>query len=285
MQQIADSVYVSDEYPYVTVGCIVGPTGVVAVDAPTLPGDALAWRREILEIAQGPIVYTALTDAHPHRLLCAALLEAPIVSSRPAYEQAADYSKGFWRNVVRRLKQNHPQEGDALSDITPSLPRILFNEHLTLHRAGVEVTMEPVAGAAPGSSWVKPNDTDVMFLGDTLVVERPPVMRECPDTKAWLDTLTSLRRPHHAGVAFVPGRGSVGDQSDTEPLSEYIRLARRRVRSLHRNEKPRDSVTDFVDELLSIFPLSDQERSQYRRRARNGLKRVYDELEPNQDGG
>jgi ribosomal 50S subunit-associated protein YjgA (DUF615 family) len=68
-------------------------------------------------------------------------------------------------------------------------------------------------------------------------------------------------------------------------LSEYIRLARRRVRSLHRSEQQRDAVVDVVDELLAIFPLPDNDRSRFRRRARNGLKQVYDELAPDQDGG
>jgi hypothetical protein len=103
-------------------------------------------------------------------------------------------------------------------------------------------------------------------------------MDETPDTKAWLDTLTRLRRPPFAGTTLVPGRGPLSDQSATHPLSEYVRLARRRVRSLHRNARPRDDVAGSVNELLSIFALSDTERDRFRRRVRNGLKHVYDEL-------
>lgn len=285
MNQIAPNVYVSTEYAYVNVGCIVGPSGVVAIDVPTLPGDTLAWRREISELTDRPIVYTALTDAHPHRLLCASMLEAPIVASKAAYEHAADYSRGFWRNVVRRLKRDHSPHEAALRSIEPGLPTLLFSDGLTLHKGGIDVMMESAAGAAPGSGWVRLEDANVLFLGDTLVVGRPPVMEECPDTKAWLDTLTMLRRPRFSDVTFVPGRGGIGGQSATEPLSEYVRLARRRIRSLHRAGKPRDEVVDLVDELLAVFPLSDEERSRFRRRARNGLKRVYDELAPDRDSG
>lgn len=285
MKQIAPNVYVSTEYTYVNVGCVVGPTGVVAVDVPTLPDEALDWRRQISELTQQPIVYTTLTDAHPHRLLCASLLEAPVVASRGAYEQAADYSRGFWRNVVRRLKRNHPEQGEALKTVRPPLPKLLFSDTILLHKGGTGVSMEKVTGAAPGSSWVKVQDVQVMFLGDTLVAEKPPVMDECPDTKGWLDTLTQLRRPYLSDVTFIPGRGPLGDQSTTEPLSEYVRLARRRVRSLHREGRPRDDVVELVDELLSVFDLSDEERSHYRRRVRNGLKQVYDQLAPDEDSG
>jgi glyoxylase-like metal-dependent hydrolase (beta-lactamase superfamily II) len=278
MEQIAPNIYVSTTFPYVNVGCAVGPTGVVAFDAPTLPRDALAWRRQISELTGQPIVYTVLTDAHPHRLLCASLLQAPIVSSRAAYEHAAEYTRGFWRSIVRRLIRYHSQQEETLRDADPALPEILFSDTLTLHKAGVDVEIERVDGPAPGSVWINMKAADVLFAGDALVVGRPPVMDETPDTKAWLDTLTRLRRPHFASTTFVPGRGRLSDQSATHPLSEYVRVARRRVRSLHRDDRPRDEAAGFVNELLSIFALSDAERDRFRRRVRNGLKHVYDEL-------
>jgi glyoxylase-like metal-dependent hydrolase (beta-lactamase superfamily II) len=278
MEQIAPNVYISTAFPYVNVGCVVGPTGVVALDAPALPGDALTWRRQILQLTDRPIVYTVLTDAHPHRLLSASLLQAPIVSSRAAYSYAAEHTRGFWRTVVRRLKRYNPEHEEIPQDADPVLPEILFSDTLTLHKTGVDVTIERVDGPAPGSAWIRPGDADVLFAGDTLVVGQPPVMDETPDTRAWLDTLTRLRRPHFADTKFVPGRGPIGDQSATFLLSEYVRVARRRVRSLHRGARPRDDAAGFVNELLSIFPLSDAERDRFRRRVRNGLKHVYDEL-------
>lgn len=285
MKQIAPNVYVSTEYHYVNVGCVVGPKGVVSIDAPTLPKDALDWRRQILELEAGPIVYTALTDTHPHRLLCAGLLEAPVVTSRPAYELAAEYSRGFWRNTVRRLRRHHPDQETTLKSVEPVLPEILFSQTLTLYKGGANVTIERVEGAAPGSAWVDLRDEGVLFAGDTVVVGRPPVIDETPNTKAWLDTLSALRRSRFADVKFVPGRGVVTDQNATEPLSEYIRVVRRRVRSLHRAGRSRDDVTEFTDELLSLFSLSDAERNRFRRRVRNGLKRVYDELTPDEEEG
>jgi glyoxylase-like metal-dependent hydrolase (beta-lactamase superfamily II) len=284
MEQIAPNMYVSTTFDYINVGCVVGPTGVVALDAPTLPQDALGWRREIARLTDRPIVYTVLTDAHPHRILCASLFEAPIVASTVAYQHAADYTRGFWRSVVRRLRRHHPEQEEALRNVDPTLPEILFNSTLMLHKGGVEVTIERIDGAAPGSAWIKPVEADALFLGDTLVVGQPPVMDETPDTKAWLDTLTQLRRPRFAGTTLVPGRGPLSDQAATSQLSEYIRVARRRVRSLHRTAGPQDDVASFVGELLSILELPDSELDRFRRRVRNGLKRLYDELTPRGEG-
>lgn len=278
MKQIAPNIYVSTEYPYVNVGCVVGPNGTVALDVPSLPEDALNWRRRVLEVGEGPIVYTALTDAHPHRLLCAGLLEAPIVASKAAYEVASEYTRGFWRNVTRRLRRYHPEQETALKEVEPVLPEILFTNTLTLHKGGADVTIERIDGAAPGSAWIDLREEGILFVGDTLVIGRPPVMSETPDSKAWLDTLTTLRRPRFSDVTLVPGRGPLSDQSGTEKLSEYIRVARRRVRSLVRSGGPRDDVSGFTDELLSLYSLPDGERDPFRRRVRNGLKQVYDQL-------
>lgn len=283
MKKIAPTVYVSTEYPDVNVGCVVGPKGTVALDVPTLPRDALDWRRRMLEVSEGPVVYTVLTDAHPHRLLCAGLLEAPIVASKAAYEVASKYTRGFWRNVIRRLRRHYPDQETSLREVEPVLPEILFSDSLTLHKGGADVTIEKIDGAAPGSVWMDLRDEGILFVGDTLVVGKPPVMSQTPDSRAWLDTLTTLRRSRFSDVVLVPGRGALSDQSATEQLSEYIRVARRRVRSLHRSDSPRENATGFTDELLSLYPLSDAERAPFRRRVRNGLKHVYDQLTPEEE--
>lgn len=284
MRQIAPNIYISTNYPEVNVGLVVGPAGVVAVDAPTLPRDALRWQQQIAERIDRPILYTVLTDTHPHRLLCAGLLGAPIVSSQAAYEQAAEYSKGFWQDVVRQLKCRYPEEKSALTDVDPVLPEILFSDTLTLHKGGTNVTVKRIQGGAPGSAWVDLRDKGVLFVGDTLVVGVPPVMDAGPDTKAWLNMLTTIRRPRFSDIKIVPGRGPISDQSATRPLSEYIRTARRRARSLHTAGRPKDDAAQFVDELISIFPVSDEDH-RLRHRVKEGLSRVYEELEPDKGDG
>jgi len=278
MKELAPNIYVSTDYPYVNVGFVVRAAGVIAIDAPTLPSNALAWRQQIEDVTDVPILYTVITDAHPDRLLCAGLLEAPIVASQAAYRQTTDYSAGFWRTVIRRLKRRHPEEKDSLADVDPLLPEILFQDNLTLHRCGADVTVTETPGGAPGSAWVDLHDEGVIFTGDILTAGIPPIMEEALDTKAWLDTLTKLRRPRFSGITIVPGRGPVSDQSATETLSEYIRVSRRRVRALHRDERPQDDVKEFTDELLSLFAAPQDDAKRFQRRVRNGLKRVYEEL-------
>ena len=280
MKEIAPHIYASTEYSGVNVGFIVVPAGAIAVDAPTLPGDARAWRQRIVEIAGGPILYVVLTDAHPDRLLSAGLLEAPIVAARAAYEHAAAYTDGFWRGIIEDWTRRHPGAAGELAGVRIVLPEIMFTSRVILHKGGVDVTVERVAGAAPGSARIYLREQDVLFAGDTLVVGTHPYLAAAPDTGAWLKTLRTLRRARFSKTTIVPGRGPLCDQSATQPLSEYITLARRRVRSLHTAGRARVDTVALVAELLPLFPAPDDERELVQRRIKAGLDRLYEELRP-----
>lgn len=278
MRKIAPNIYVSTQYPGVNVGFVVLPKGAVAVDAPTLPQDALAWRKQILEKAGGPILYVVLTDAHPDRMLSVSLLEAPIVAARAAYERASVYTEGFRRGVVEGWARRYPSAAEDLSKVPLALPEVMFAESLTLHKGGEDVTIRHVDGCSPGSSWIYFQERDVLFAGDTVVVDTHPFMEATLDTKAWLNTLKSLRRTRYSETVIVPGRGLVCDQSATHPLSEYVALMRRRARSLQAGGRARVDKAATVAELMSYFPVAGDEHDLVQRRVKAGLDRLCEQL-------
>jgi glyoxylase-like metal-dependent hydrolase (beta-lactamase superfamily II) len=285
MKQIAPDVYASTEYPGVNVGFIVTPVGSIAVDAPTLPRDARAWRQRIVEVAGGPVLYVVLTDTHPDRLLSAGLLEAPVIAAQAACERALAYTEGFWRSVVEGWGRRYPEMADDLAGVSVALPEITFTSSLTLYKGGMDVTVTCVAGAAPGSAWVYMPERDVLFTGDVLVAASHPFMAASPGTKAWLNTLTALRRARFAETTMIPGRGPLCDQAATGPLSEYIVLARRRVRSLYTPEQTRPDLAPLVAEMLPLFAVPEDERESVTRRIKAGLDRLYEELGLSDDHG
>jgi glyoxylase-like metal-dependent hydrolase (beta-lactamase superfamily II) len=277
MKKIAPDIYVSTQYPGVNVGFVVLPEGAVAVDAPTLPQDAQAWRKQIMKKAGGPILYVVLTDAHPDRMLSVGLLGAPIVAARAAYERASVYTDGFRRGVVEGWARRYPGAADDLAKVSVALPEVMFTESLTLHKGGEDVTIRRVDGCSPGSSWIHFQERDVLFAGDTVVVDTHPFMEATLDTKAWLNTLKSLRRTHYSKTVIVPGRGPICDQSATHPLSEYIALARRRARSLQAGGRARVDKATAVAELLSYFPVAGDEHDLVQRRVKAGLDRLCEQ--------
>jgi glyoxylase-like metal-dependent hydrolase (beta-lactamase superfamily II) len=279
MRKIASNVYASTEYPGANVGFIVMPAGAIAVDVPALPRDARAWRQQITETADGPILYLVLTDGHPDRLLSARLLEAPIVAARGVYNRASVYTEGFWRGVVEGWARRYPEAAHDLAGASIVLPEVMFTTSLTLRKGGVDLTIDYVAGAAPGSAWVHLPERGVLFAGDTLVVDSHPFLDAAPDTKAWLNTLTALRRPRFSKTTIVPGRGPLCDPAASRPLSDYIALARRRVRSLRATGAGRVDMTARVAEMLPLFPIAEGERDLVPRRIKAGLDQLYREFQ------
>jgi glyoxylase-like metal-dependent hydrolase (beta-lactamase superfamily II) len=278
MKKIAPNIYASTQYPGVNVGFVVLPKGAVAVDAPTLPRDALAWRKQIEKTAGGPILYVVLTDAHPDRMLSVALLEAPIVAARAAYERAVAYTEGFRRGVVEGWARRYPNAAIDLAQAPVALPEVMFTESLTLHKGGEDVIVKRVDGCSPGSSWIHFRERRVLFAGDTVVVDTHPFMEATVDSRAWLSTLRSLRRSRYSETTIVPGRGPISDQSATSPLSAYIALARRRARSMQGGGRARVDRAAAAAELLSYFPIADDEHDLVQRRVKAGLDRLCEEL-------
>jgi glyoxylase-like metal-dependent hydrolase (beta-lactamase superfamily II) len=276
LKKLSARVYASTQYPGVNVGFVMMAAGAVAVDAPTLPADARAWRREVTEKAGGPILYLVLTDAHPDRLLSAGLLGAPIVASRAAYERAARLADGPWRSAAERWSHTHPDSAKALAQARPALPEILLISSLTLSRGDDRLTVECVDGAAPGSVWLDLREEGVLFAGDTFVTGQHPRMEATADSKAWLGTLKRLRRRAYEDTTIVPGRGSPCKPEATRQLSDYIAIVRRRARSLRRTG--RAGLAEAVAELIKFYAASADRRELEEQQARANLEQAIRQL-------
>jgi glyoxylase-like metal-dependent hydrolase (beta-lactamase superfamily II) len=225
-----------------------------------------------------------LTDAHPDRLLGAGLLGAPLVASRQAYDNAATYTDGFWRSVVDRWARRHPDAADELDASNVVMPQVLFSDTITLRKGGEDVVLTKIEGAAPGSIWMCIAEQSVLFAGDTVVSGFHPTVASSPDTGAWLETLRTLRRPRFSEVKIVPGKGLLCDGRETQALSDYLVLARRRIRSLHAASRPSRDISTLISELLSAFPVPPGERDWVQRCIKADLDQLYSDLQPEPAG-
>jgi len=62
MQRISDSVFVETGFRGCNVGFVVTKEGVVVIDTPMVPREAIKWREEIAR--HGPIRYVINTEPH-----------------------------------------------------------------------------------------------------------------------------------------------------------------------------------------------------------------------------
>lgn len=282
IQNVAPNVYVSTFYPGINVSFILTDAGPVAIDAPLLPADAEAWRREIIDVAGGPIRNVILTDHRLERTLGAGRLKAPVVSGRRTFELLKTSSEEARAESLEIWAQDHPQAAIELEEQEIVAPEVTVAGQVLLHGAP-QIVVESVDGAASGSVWVRLIEERVLIAGDTVVCNVHPLLDQAPDTRAWLRTLVKVRRAYFTGDIIIPGRGSICTKTDTRALSEYIQRARRRIRSIHGSERDRSDIASLIMEFLALFPTDDVNRERIERRIQLGLEHVYEELKPEEE--
>jgi cyclase len=277
VREIAPNVFIETGYRLVNVGAILTGDGWVLVDAPPYPRDAQHWRDCLAEVAPLPVLALILTDGQRDRLLGACWFGArTIVGHEETLTQIANLPQTFFDSASDVLASNAP-ERDEFAEVRLLAPNIGFTERMELRYGGWHIPLLAMAGPTAGSAWVHLPEQRVLFAGPSICVDEHPTIASC-STKDWLETLTELRRPRFAADVIVPGRGQVVDKSATEPISNYLRVARRRVYSLFRAGRPRADTAALVPELLEMFPYDASDSENVQRRIKSGLDRIYEEF-------
>lgn len=277
MHELAPGVYVETGFRRVTVGAILTDVGFVLIDTPPYPEDARNWQAQLADIANLPVVAIVNTDGHRDRVLGNCWFDSGVIV---AHDSTIAYLKSLPNNFIDSAVDTliyHPYERNLFTHLQLRLPTVGFTQRMQLRFGGRNIPLLAKAGPTSGSVWVHLPDEHIVFTGDSVIVnEHPHISGPC--TKDWLENLTVLRRARFQADHIVPGRGPVTDKNATEPISNYLRLARRRVYSLYRAGRPRADTSMLVAELVELFPCADSALDDIQRRVKSGLDRIYEEF-------
>jgi len=64
----------------------------------------------------------------------------------------------------------------------------------------------------------------------------------------------------------------------TEPVSDYIRMLRAKVRSQYRTGRSKSEAAVVINQMIDYFPYRPGDKSFVEKRIRAGISRVYDEM-------
>ncbi len=278
MQEIADGIVVSTEFRRITVGAYATGKGLICFDVPPFPVDARRWHAQLLERFKQPIRLVVLTDAQRDRLLGLHWFDEALIVAHDATFQALRALPANYVDLSADLLATNSSERLSFSGVRLCTPRVTFSQRMTAYVQDVPLTLIAMPGPTPGNIWVHFEEQGIWFVGDSVVNGVPPYMGRV-QSKAWLDSLTFLRRPRSGADVIVPGRGPLTTREATVELSEFLRYLRRRVQNFARAGRPRAElltlVPDAVDRLEHVRPA---ERDDVERRVRTGLESIYDEF-------
>ncbi len=276
MQEIkpGTGIFVSTTFRRANVGAVQTDDGWILIDTPAYPEEARRWRAQLLRYDPAPVRYVINTDHHRDRIIGGHWFEGHVLGHRHTSDAIRALPNSFVDQAIEALARDETERasfsGVKLKKLDASFSRRLYIKH-----GGRTVLLLSMPGPTPGSTWVHFPDARIVFTGDSVVVGTHPYLSHAV-SKAWLDSLTALRRARFAADVVVPGRGPVTDKTATVPVSEYLRLARRRVSNLYRTGCPRSDVAALAPEFIDLFPLGGPYED-IQRRVKSGLERIYEE--------
>ena len=221
MRRISEHVYAEIYLWGCNPGFVVTSDGVVMIDTPQQPIDAVRWRERIEEF--GPIRHLVNTEPHGDHIMGNAYFPGVEVIGQDGmlrrYEEAVPRMTSAERLETTIATDpdsvwllNHPQ-------YPPNPPTRLFTDELTLELGGTTIRCLHVPGHTPPQTAVHLPQEGVVFTGDNVVSRVKSFIQEADPCEglAALDTIRAL----DADV-IVPGHGEPCDNAYLTEQAEII---------------------------------------------------------------
>lgn len=281
MKEVIPGLFVESSYEPYNLAIVATESGGIVVDLPPNPMHAMNWL-ERARSTVGDLRYVVLTNGGRDRQMGTTVCDVPMIATEGAMRILATYDEDRpRREFLEALTGRYPEETAAFEGLGPRKPMLAFNEAFVLHAGDRELHFEVVDGAGPGSLWIYVPEEEILIAGDTVVSGAVPPMAETPDSKAWLNTMTSLA--HRQTVkSIVPGRGeALMPRADIEPQREFMRVMRRAARTIARRGEDNLGLSRTAQELGQTF--FNHEGQQAVKTIRRGLEHLVAEVAATQE--
>jgi glyoxylase-like metal-dependent hydrolase (beta-lactamase superfamily II) len=211
---------------------VVTTQGVVVVDTGNSPPETRILANFIKSVTTQPVRYVIISQNHGDHQGGTPLFSPPanvIVHDRVAKDWASwkPYQIKSWRKRFR-------ERADAIKDVNPIDTVLSISDRMTLHLGGKTIELIYIDDPYnPGDLAVWLPESGVMHAGFVGYRERHPDIR--PDYShgttmgmlKQLEVLSALKP-----TVVVPAHGPLGDVKDLYALTDYLLLARQKVRTM-----------------------------------------------------
>ena len=208
MQQVTDNVYVETG----TFGCnpsfVTTSEGIVMIDTPYLPRDAVKWRDEIAK--RGEVRYIINTEHHADHISgnyffsgtvvsyegIKEMFESPIAKAIPYPQETIeamglDASRGIQDFILYRWKQLDPEGLHLAENYHLNPPTITFSERLSLYVGDHTFELIHLPGHTANEVGVYIPQERVFCTGDNFVHKYQPAMTQCCPLE-WIESLEKI---------------------------------------------------------------------------------------------
>ncbi len=128
MEQLTSNVFVETQIRGCNHGFVTTSEGVVMIDSPHKPSDALKLKAEIVK--HGELRYIINTEPHSDHWTGNAFFDAPVIAHEGVRDRILNTDV---EEHIARVSNFGPEEPALLEGYTPNAPVITFKNGMTLH--------------------------------------------------------------------------------------------------------------------------------------------------------
>jgi cyclase len=214
VQQLTRNLFVETRMRGANHGFVVTTEGVVLVDTPHKPSDALKLKAEIAK--HGPVRYILNTEPHGDHWTGNAYFDAPVIAHAGVRKRMLETNM---EEHVARVAAFGPNEPALLEGYHANAPVLTFESGMTLHVGNHTFEMIHMPGHTAYQAAICIKEEGVVFTSDNVFHKCHTWLQEA-DPDAWLESLQALGRLDEE--VFVPGHGEVCGKRYLDEQAAFI---------------------------------------------------------------
>lgn len=247
MQQISENIYAETGFHGCNPGYVVTSSGIVMIDAPEKPTDAMQFREHMK--GKGEVIYQIPTEPHRDHVMGNFFFPGTVIAHQGAREAILSLltSSLSTEMIMDKVKSIDPQGLPQMEGYVLKKPSITFSKDLFLHLGKHTFHLMHLPGHTASEIAVYIPEERVVFTGDNVFHKVQTWFQEA-DPDAWL---RSLKIIGNLDVdVIVPGHGSVCDKNylkeQTAFIEEWIEAVRKAKRQGLSKEEAQAKIS-FLD--------------------------------------
>ena len=286
MKQVSQNVFVEEGFAGCNVGFITTSEGIILVDSPMIPTEAVKWRETVL--ARGKVKYLINTELHTDHVFGNFFFpEATVVGHEGIRTRFPDLSRRFSargqpysargdRLALREwVARDDPQGVDLIRDYVPRPPTIMYTGKMSLILGKHTLHLINMPGHCPEETTIVVDGEGVAFAGDNVVTDDHPFFQKGADPWGELDALAKIGQMDVDVV--VPGHGAVCSKSRLPEVAAVVRAWIEAVEDAMRRGLRREEAIETIS-LLDRYPAEPEQLERERNVQRTNVANIWDLL-------
>jgi len=273
MQQLTSNVFVETRVRGCNFGFVTTSEGIVMIDSPHKPSDALKLKAEIEK--RGRLRYIINTEPHGDHWTGNAYFDVPVIAHEGVRTRILNTDM---KQHVARVRSFGPEEPKLLEGYTPNPPIITFRNGMTLHVGKHTFEMIHMPGHTLYQAAICIKEEGVVFTSDNIFYRVQPWLHEAnPDL--WLVALESLRKLDEE--VFVPGHGAVCGKDFLDEHGSFILEWKNYVKGAIDQGMTKDEAVARLTKMTDRYPMDVEQESMAPVVMRISAANLYDYLTGN----